>query len=201
MKYKNCHEIALGQEYFIHANLCVLCLLMKMKGWERQLRLPLPDWEDDPIEDVLSYDEAMEVRRQLRVQDLLSAEVPLLTALPTELLRAIFFNLKSDRRSILRSVTQQFSKLVPRPTFQELLTIDCEPWLHNITYACGCCVRLRHSDHFSMSRNCMWYDCPMVQGGRKSHTRFCQECGVRSLPGEFRYQLGDVWYDEEGVCR
>lgn len=47
----------------------------------------------------------------------------------------------------------------------------------------------------------MAYHTPMGQGGRMWHMSFCGDCGVRPLPGEFWYQLGDEWYDEEGVMQ
>lgn len=34
--------------------------------------------------------------------------------------------------------------------------------------------------------------------GLNAKLRFCNECGTRPLPGEFRYELGVYWMDESG---
>ena len=127
VKCKNCHEIALPQRYFVQAKLCAPCFRMKMKEWKRQVPLPMPDWREDPIMDVLSYDEAMEVKRQLRIRDLEYDGVPLFTTLAPEILLTIISHLESDSRLILRRVTRSFSSLISKPTFQELLNSDWEP--------------------------------------------------------------------------
>lgn len=68
--------------------------------------LLMPDCEADPIRDVLSYDEAMKVTRQLRIQDLINDGVPLLSTLPTNILLITISHLEYDSRLILRRVTR-----------------------------------------------------------------------------------------------
>lgn len=41
------------------------------------------------------------------------------------------------------------------------------------------------------------FDDGIKRGGERAYERFCNECGARDLPGDFRYLLGGSWTDEE----
>lgn len=44
----------------------------------------------------------------------------------------------------------------------------------------------------AFSRNHLFYSTSIPQ------SKFCLECGLRPLPGDYRYQEGDIW-EERGV--
>ena len=41
------------------------------------------------------------------------------------------------------------------------------------------------------------FDEGIKRGGERAYERFCNECGARDLPRDFRYPLGGSWTDEE----
>ena len=65
-------------------------------------------------------------------------------------------------------------------------------------------MRLRHESRFNkrmitesrISEENNLY-AGMHCGGVRGHRRFCNECGIRPLPGKYRYQLGHHWFDEK----
>lgn len=147
-----------------------------------------------------------------------------LTSLPHELLLQILEPLPLNSLIRLRRVSRLFAAMIPKLTHDDCLRTETSPWAcDRHLLACGGCVRLRHASKFSMRMKTappemVWTMSvdpenfsvvfepasgpqgrnPMGPGGSKAHTRFCNECGARDLPGEFRHGVGEVW-DDEGV--
>lgn len=102
---------------------------------------------------------------------------------------------------ILRCVSRFFFHNVPKPTHVELLAIEIEGGAASKFFACGGCLRLRHVDKFCTELTIRG-DNPLEDfshGGMAACTRFCNDCGIRDLPGDFRYSAADRW-DVDGVC-
>lgn len=138
-----------------------------------------------------------------------SANPPSLTALPPHLVLAIAASLRLDDLVRLRSVSHYFVDTIPAPTHAELLTAEVEDWaVAQDLYTCSGCFRLRGEWSFhglmvedpnwnssmDSSVGCKGYPF-MNWSGSFAHMRVCNDCGMRPLPGSFRYELGAHWYD------
>lgn len=123
-----------------------------------------------------------------------------LITLPPELLLIIIDKVAADDRMILRGVSRFFFDTIPQPIHADLLVIETENWAGSKFFTCGGCLRLRHRDKFATALTSRggYPEEDFVQGGTAAHTRFCNECGVRDLPGDFRYRVADRW-DEDDV--
>lgn len=91
---------------------------------------------------------------------------------------------------ILGGVCRLFSNLLPRPTHEELLTIETKPWADDLdVLACGGCVRLQRWHHFEYSL----FERLFIghQGCPKPEERLCEEGDGGELSGGSRYELSD----------
>lgn len=103
--------------------------------------------------------------------------------------------------------TSRFFRNVIRPSSQEgLLAAETEDFaIAGELYTCNGCLRLRREWKFNrrMIWNCAdpWeyviFDEGIKRGGERAYERFCNECGARDLPADFRYPFGGSWTDEE----
>ena len=130
---------------------------------------------------------------------------PLITTIPAELILNITNNLRLVEVMLLRGVSRFFHNTIPSPTHQQLLEAETEKWAGiNGLLTCGGCLRLRDEGEFShkfmmpgIGRNQLFYS-GFLSGEVKAAQRFCHECGVRPLPGDFRYWRGSHYDDKHG---
>lgn len=105
-------------------------------------------------------------------------------------------------------ISRHFSTLIPPPTYDELelfekalnTWVECDKgeddssWCHPLDHfvpgpwaVCIGCKRLRLRTKFGMKSLEEWPDEDYI----------CVECGTRPLPGEYRYAIGEIWWDGE----
>lgn len=121
-----------------------------------------------------------------------------LTTLPPELLLFIIGHLRTDDRLVIRTVSRLFANFIPAPTHADLLQYETAQWAVEANlFTCGGCLRLRHENKFNCGATERFF--LEEHNQERACSRFCKECGVRDLPGDFRYGSGDVWYDKDGV--
>lgn len=130
---------------------------------------------------------------------------PLITTIPAEFILNITNNLRLDEVILFPGVPGFFYNTIPPPTHQQLLKAETEKRAHYYgLLTCGGCLRLRDrgefSDKFMMPSDAKYHlVCPGFRSREvKAAQKFCHECGVRPLPGEFRYWLGSLFHDQLG---
>lgn len=129
-----------------------------------------------------------------------------LFALPQNALSTVVSYIDVGDRMRLRCVSRFFHKLIPGPTHDDILTAGLEEWaIAEDIFACGGCVRLRHRAEFGYRLVCepgfgrrkkYWnFDGwrALYHGGQEAEKRYCDDCGKRDLPGDFRYPRGCRW--------
>ena len=119
-----------------------------------------------------------------------------LSTLPTELLEIIIHDLDYNSIQALRSSALIFSCTVPRPRTPKILSAKSAAQLAgNTLIACGGCLRLLPHTRFS-TKMLIRRRSPHADIAKKA--RFCNLCGIRDLPGEYRYQPGEVFDNHAG---